>query len=75
MEFSAHGPQDSQSLLATPTNGPRPYLEVHGTGVGLLGGSWYLLTNYNCTYKPLISPIECPNMAISTDISTVKICE
>ena len=23
-----------------------------------LGGSWYLLTNYNCTYNPLISPIS-----------------
>ena len=22
----------------------------------ILGGSWYLLTNYNCTYNPLMSP-------------------
>ena len=25
---------------------------------GVLGGSWHLLTNYNCTYNPLISAIS-----------------
>ena len=24
----------------------------------LLGGSWYLLTTYNCTYNPLLSPFS-----------------
>ena len=26
--------------------------------VSLLEGSWYLLTNFNCTYHPLISPLS-----------------
>ena len=38
-----------------------------------LGGSWYLSTSHNCTCTPLISPLECPNMAMSTVISTVII--
>ena len=29
-----------------------PFLNGGGGGGLLLGGSWYLLTNYNCTYNP-----------------------
>ena len=48
--------------------------EFKGAVTALLGGSWYLLTSYNCTYNPLISPFKCPNVVIRTVISTVTIC-
>ena len=51
----------------------RPFFDDprHGSRPPLLGGSSYLLTKYNCTYDPLISPLSTPNMVISTGISTV----
>ena len=38
-----------------------------------LGGSWYLVALHNWTYKPPYKPLKCPNMVISTVISTVTI--
>ena len=39
-------------------NGSAMNLETAPLSSGILGGSWYLLTNYDCTYNPetLINP-------------------
>ena len=39
----------------------------------VLGGSWYLVTNYNCTYNPNYNSIRALKGLISTVISTVII--
>ena len=44
-------------------------LKVH-----VLGGTWFLLANYNCTDNPLISPLSALiNMVISTVIIRQKV--
>ena len=41
--------------------------------VSLLGGSWYLVTNYICTYNPNYNYIRALKGLISTVISTAII--
>ena len=40
-----------------------------GLDINLLGGSWYLLTNYNCTYECTYDPIRALKGLISTAIT------
>ena len=37
---------------------------IEGARGDLLGGSWYLLTSYNCTYNP-ISPLSALNIMVN----------
>ena len=39
----------------------------------VLGGSWYLVTNYDCTYNPNYNSIRALKGLLSTVISTVII--
>ena len=55
-------------LPSSPTTSVRvwEFITSEVPGPKLLGGPWYLLPNDNCTSNPLISPFQCPNMALIT---------
>ena len=54
------------SVARRPDNHQHPGLQGFWRSGFILWGSWYLLTNYNCTYNPLKSPCKITRTVIST---------